>query len=237
MPAAGFPVDLGSLVFAAELGERRSRLLDVLERLGTVREARALKALAISRGQSGDIASDATLRTAPAAPCADVYSGFLFGRLGLGTLPATARRRANDQILISSALWGLLRPDDRIPYYRLPAMAKLPRVGGLSAFWRPALTRAMTDEDGSLIVDMRSSAYSAAWRPKQARLLTVRVFTEQSGERKVITHMAKETRGEVTRLLLLADSGPSSAEDVASIVEAAGYGVELGDDSLDVISS
>lgn len=235
MPETGSPVDLDSLVFAEELGQRRSRLLDVLERLGTVKHPRALKALAISRGQSDDIAADARLRAAPAAPATDVYAGVLFERLGFGALPAAARRRASSQLLISSALWGLLRPDDRIPYYRLPAKAKLPQVGALSAFWRPALARAMTDEEGSLIVDMRSSAYSSAWRPRKARLLTVRAFTEQGGERKVITHMAKETRGEATRLLLLADSGPSTAEDVASIVEAAGYRVELTDDSLDVI--
>ena len=61
-PAEGEPVDLDSLAFAAELGERREALLDALERLGTVATARALKQLAISKGQVGEIEVDARLR-------------------------------------------------------------------------------------------------------------------------------------------------------------------------------
>src|SRR3982750_3638565 len=67
-PSAGAPVELDSLVFAAELGERRARLLDALERLGTLTTARALKQLDISKGQVGEIEVDAGLRAAPEAP-------------------------------------------------------------------------------------------------------------------------------------------------------------------------
>ena len=74
-PSGGAPVDLDSLVFAAELRKRRQRLLDALERLGTVATARALKQLDISKGQAGEIAVDATLRSAPAAPAAEIYTG------------------------------------------------------------------------------------------------------------------------------------------------------------------
>ena len=93
--------------------------------------------LGVSPGQAGEVAVDARLRGAPAAPAAEVYSGVLYERLGLPELPKRARRR----VLIASALWGVLRPEDRIPYYRLSAKAKLPKVGGLAGFWRPALRR------------------------------------------------------------------------------------------------
>ena len=47
-PAEGEPVDLDSLAFAAELGERRATLLDALERLVELPAPRAVKQLADS---------------------------------------------------------------------------------------------------------------------------------------------------------------------------------------------
>jgi cytoplasmic iron level regulating protein YaaA (DUF328/UPF0246 family) len=176
-------------------------------------------------------ALDPALREAPAAPAAEVYSGVLFKQLELSKLPAKARR----QVLIASALWGLVRPDDRIPYYKLPPKEKLEGIGPPAKFWRPALTEALPDKEGDLIVDMRSGAYSTMWKPKRATLLPVRAFTESDGERKAVSHMAKAVRGDVARALLAAMSVPANPEGAADIVEAAGLAVELNDGNLDVI--
>jgi cytoplasmic iron level regulating protein YaaA (DUF328/UPF0246 family) len=232
-PAEGAPVDLDSLAFAAELGERRMRLLDALERLGTVSRARALKQLALSKGQAGEVAIDAALRSAPAAAAAEIYTGVLYDHLRLAELPAGARRKA----LIASALWGVVRPEDRIPYYRFSAKARLARVGPLASWWRGALAEAMPDEPGDLVVDMRSAAYAAAWKPKQATLLAVRAFSESGGSRKPVSHMAKAVRGDVARALLLARQAPVNPEGVAALASAAGYEVELSGSNLDVIVS
>jgi cytoplasmic iron level regulating protein YaaA (DUF328/UPF0246 family) len=230
-PSEGEPVELASLAFAAELSERRQRLLDALGRLGTVATARALKQLDVSKGQVGEIAVDAALRTAPAAPAAEIYTGVLYDHLRLPELPARARR----QVLIASALWGVVRPEDRIPYYRFSAKARLARIGTLSTYWRQALATAMPDEPGDLVIDMRSGAYAAAWKPKRATLLAVRAFSESDGVRKPVSHMAKAVRGDVARTLLLAKKAPVNPEGAAAIARAAGYKVELSGSSLDVI--
>lgn len=235
MPEKGDPVDLGALAFAEELGPLRDKLLDALEQLGGISAGRAVKALGISAGQAGDVGLNATLREAPAAPAAEVYAGVLYERLGLASLPAAARRRAGRQVLIASALWGFVRPEDRIPYYRFSAKARLKRIGPPAAWWRDALAAAMPDEPGDLIIDMRSAAYAAAWKPKQARLLSVRAFTEQGGKRKTVSHMAKAVRGDVARALLLAKRSPADPEAAAAIAGDAGFKVELTPASLDVI--
>lgn len=202
-PDAGAPVDLGSLAFGKELGERRQELIEAV---------------------------DPGLLEAPAAPAAEVYTGVLFHRLELSKLPARARRR----VLIASALWGFVRPDDRIPYYRFPMKERLDGIGPLPAFWRPALAEALPDEEGELIVDMRSGAYTTAWKPKRATLLPVRAFAEKDGERKAVSHMAKAVRGEVARALL-AKKAAGSPEEAAAIAEGAGFTVELNDGNLDAI--
>ncbi len=194
-----------------------------------------MRALGISPGQSEDVARDAALREAPAAPAADVYSGVLFDRLDLAGLPAAARRRADESLLIASALWGFLRPGDRIPYYRLSAKARLPGIGPLPGWWREPLADAMPDEEGGLVIDMRSGAYAPAWRPRRAILLGVRAFTEKARVRKPVSHMAKAVRGDVARALLLAAKPPADPEGVAAIAAGAGFEAELGDSTVDVV--
>lgn len=203
-PEPGEPVDLGAVIYATELGERRAALLD---------------------------AFDPGLRKEPAAPASEVYTGVLYGRLELSKLSAKARKR----VLIASALWGVVAPDDRIPYYKFSPKTRLKGFEAPNAFWRPALAAALPDEEGDLVVDMRSGVYVPAWKPTRATLLAVRAFTEVGGERKAVSHMAKAVRGDVARVLLTAKKAPRDPESAAAIIEAAGFTVELSDDSLDVI--
>lgn len=230
-PAEGAPLELDSLAYAEALGERRARLLDALEGLAKVPRSQAVEMLGVSAGQGGEVDVDAGLRKAAAAPAADVYAGVLYDRLRLGELLAAAQGR----VLIASALWGVVRPTDRIPYYRLSAKARLDGIGPLAAWWRGPLREALPDEEGELIVDMRSGAYAAAWKPKRATLLAVRAFTEASGKRKPVSHMAKAVRGEVARALLEAKKAPTDPEGAASIAERTGHTIELTDGCLDAI--
>jgi uncharacterized protein len=230
-PAEGDAVDLDTLAFADALTSRREALLDALALLPGLPIGEAIERLAISKAQAGEVAVDAGLRDAPAAPAGEVYTGVLYDRLGLPELPAKARR----QVLIASALWGFVRPEDRIPYYRLSAKARLDGIGPLTAWWRGSLVEAMPDEAGELIVDMRSAAYAAAWKPQRANLVAVGAFKESGGKRRPVTHMAKAVRGEVARALLLAKEPPADPDGAAEIARGAGFEVELSESGLDVI--
>jgi cytoplasmic iron level regulating protein YaaA (DUF328/UPF0246 family) len=232
-PAVGDPLELDSLAFATELGESRAALLDALERLAKVSNKKAVEMLGVSKGQAAEVAIDVGLRSAPAAAAAEIYTGVLYERLGLGTLPVRARRR----VLIASALWGVIRPDDRIPYYRFSSKARLKKIGPPVSFWRDPLATAMPDEPGELVVDMRSGAYAAAWKPRQATLLAVRAFSANAGKRKPVSHMAKAVRGDVARALLLARKPPTDSETAAAVAHDAGFEVELGPGTLDIIVS
>lgn len=230
-PPKGPPVDLGALAYADALTESRRKLLAALAGLAELPLERAVSKLAVSKGQAGEVAVDAALSSAPAAPAASIYTGVLYDHLRLPDLP----KRAQGRVLIASALWGVVRPGDRIPYYRLSAKARLDGIGGLAAFWRPALAAALPDKPGDLIVDMRSGAYAAAWKPRRANLVAVRAFSEVGGKRKPVSHMAKAVRGEVARVLLEAKSAPKTAEAAAELATAAGFQGELTPSSLDVI--
>jgi cytoplasmic iron level regulating protein YaaA (DUF328/UPF0246 family) len=234
-PPEGAPVELDALAFAGVLGARRERMVDALAKLSAGRPARALDALGLSPRQAAELELNAALRTAPAAPAGEVYTGVLYEHLRLPEIDHAAR----GQVLIASALWGVVRPDDRIPAYRLSMGAKLPRLGTLAAVWRPLLRKALPDD--GLVIDLRSGTYAAAWAPQAATDVGVRGFTERDGRRTVVSHMVKATRGDVARLVLQAPRPPVSAQDVAEIVAASGREVELtaargGGAFLDVIA-
>ena len=238
-PSGKSRLDLDSLAFADALRDRRAGLIAALEKLGSSPRKKAIEALGISEGQVGEIARDAELATSPVAPASEVYTGVLYERLGFDSLTAAGKRRASENVLISSALWGFLAPSDRIPYYRFSMKAKLPKIGGLPAFWRESLAAAMAagghDEEGGLVLDMRSGAYSAAWKPKHTRLVTVLGFTETDGSRKTISHMAKAVRGEVARTALSTRVVPKDLETLAGLLEKEGKTVEITGKTLDVI--
>jgi uncharacterized protein len=228
-PAGTVPVELGSLALP-ELAPTRAGLVKALARLARGRASTALEALGLSEGQAGELAHNRELGSAPAGAAAEVYTGVLYDALDL---PALRRQGVpTDQVLIFSALWGVLRPDDRIPHYRCSAGVKLPAVGSVSTAWRKALRVPLAAHAGDqLVVDLRSGAYAGLWVPG-ANAVTVRVLHErESGgvvRRTVVSHFNKATKGRLARALLESGQQPRKPDELAEVVRALGYTVEPG---------
>ncbi|WP_344918429.1 peroxide stress protein YaaA [Streptosporangium oxazolinicum] len=214
----GPALDLPRLSFPA-LGSPREIVLDALTAL--CREPAARDVLGLSPGQAGEIGANLLLRTAPTLAAADLYTGVLYDNLGLASLSPEAAARASERLLIFSGLWGLLRIGDRVPPYRLSMGVRLPPLGGLGAFWRRSITPLLDAEPG-LVVDLRSSTYAAAWHPG-GRAVAVRVLKDG----KVVSHMAKATRGVIARSLLEGGADPEDPEELAKILDHLGHSVAL----------
>ena len=81
--------------------------------------------------------------------------------------------------------------------------------------------------DGSLVVDCRSAAYVAAWRPSHTPWLSVRVERDLNGKRSVVSHMAKHTRGLLAGALVAHDAVPSNADELADIARDLDHVIEV----------
>jgi len=196
----GDAVDWTSLSFPG-LNSYRATVLDALGTVSAHEDALAL--LGVGASLTADVERNTRLHAEPAAPAHQIYSGVLYDALGYGTLTAAQRKKADESVLVISALWGVLRFADRVPAYRLSMGTALPDVGRLASFWKPQLNEALAAATaGELLVDCRSSTYAAAWTPPPPRTVAVNVFTEVNGARKVVSHFAKHTRGELARHLL-----------------------------------
>ncbi|MGQ0625244.1 MAG: YaaA family protein [Sporichthyaceae bacterium] len=201
-PRRGKALELGALVFAEELAPAREAVLLALEKVcaGPVENAAAV--LDLTPNQFDEVLRNRGLRAAPTAAAERIYTGVLYDHLGLTELAPHARRRAQRSVLISSGLWGMLRPGDRIPAYRLSGAVSLPGLGTLAGHWRAPLAAVLPERIGrGLLLDLRSGTYAAAWRPPAALAArTVTVTVTQQG--RVVSHHNKATKGVLARALL-----------------------------------
>lgn len=231
-PRRGRPLDLGALSFPF-LQPHRAEVLAALVDLCTTREPLvAAEVLGLGRTQTDQVHADQRLQLAPAARADRVYTGVLYEALDLRSLDAPARRRATSWLAVVSALFGLLRPDDRIPAYRLSGDVSLPGIGPVATYWSRRLDGVVTDAAGrGLVVDLRSSTYAAFWRPGPGlagRVVTVRVLHDVDGSRKVVSHSNKATKGRLVRDLLLDGAAPRTPAGFADHLTGLGWTVELG---------
>jgi cytoplasmic iron level regulating protein YaaA (DUF328/UPF0246 family) len=229
-------LNLDALPFP-ELRATRRRVLSALTALCAKRPAEAIIALGLGPKQADDVALNARLRREPCGPAIEVYTGVIFESLGYSTLSAAHRRRAEEVVLIASALWGLVRPPDLIPPYRLSGGTTLPDIGTMRSAWRVPLGSVLRDVEGP-VVDLRSGAYlDLAPPPRVDDWVTVRVVQERNGRRITVSHDNKSTKGRLARELLGLRRAPSSTGNVVTALSKAGYRIEEpGPGRLDVVT-
>jgi len=235
---SGDPLELETLS-SGSLTATRSQLLRALVKLCNGNQKRALAVLGLGPTQTEAIAVNAALLTEPTARADSIYSGVLFEALDLASLDDTARKRADESLAITSALFGLIRPDDHIPAYRLSGNASLPRLGTIAGRWRTSLPRVIRELTGSgLLVDLRSGTYLMLGRPPidlAPRTATMRVLHEHDGTRKVVSHFNKATKGRIVRGLLSSGADPESVDELRELLVGLGWTVERMGHRLDVI--
>jgi cytoplasmic iron level regulating protein YaaA (DUF328/UPF0246 family) len=231
------PVDLDRL-FLPELRQARSQVLAALTTLCERDVDEAAAVLKLGQRQRDDVAANTRLATAPAAAAETVYTGVLFESLRLRDLPPAARELAHHSVLIFSGLWGAVRVTDRIPAYRCPVGVTLPGLGGdrptaLATYWRhqwhhrlPAIL------DGEFVLDLRSGAYQAMWRPAGAHA-AVRVLQERTvagrTKRTVVSHFNKATKGRIAADLLTEAIDCDSPAGLVTALRDLKYTVEHDD--------
>ena len=148
-------------------------------------------------------------KAAEPGPAITVYTGVLYQGLGWATLGESGQNRAQISIAIISAKYGSLKCLDLIePYKEKIDVAQM----------RAPITKALDAIASDLIIDFRSSTYQSVWTPPAGKCVEIKVFSKVDGVKKVITHMSKKTRGEVTRMLLLSQVVPTNPQELAEIV-------------------
>lgn len=217
-----------------ELDAARAEVIHALEAAMADRE-RAGGLLGV-KGAALDaaIAANLDLRSGPVLPAIARYSGVLYDHLHAASLAAGARQRLERRTLVVSGLWGLVRPDDPLPDYKLKVDAALPPLGRMGTWWRPRLTPVLDAlTDGAVVWDLLPGAHARVWadpdRAPATRVTVAFAAEQRRGGRTVrtaVTHWSKALKGALARHLLSSGAPAAHHDAVAEVL--AGFHHERG---------
>ena len=144
-------------------------------------------------------------------PAAFCYDGMVYQRLAPETLSDSELRYANDHLMISSFLYGILRPLDMINKYRLEGNVILPNNNSKSMFdfWKPILTdwfiNKIKADDGILIYlasDEMRNLFDWKRVKSEVKVITPTFKVDKNGKLKTIVIYTKMCRGAMARYII-----------------------------------
>ncbi len=203
-------------------------------RLGVLADLeRAMRRSAADRGALLGVKGDAlvratsanrSVRTSATLPAIERYTGVLYDELDASGLPTASRRRLGRCVLVLSGLWGVVRPGDPVPDYKLKMGATVGRGGRLSTRWAEPLTEAVAPlARGRRVWNLLPREHDAAWRPGPGLEQVSVEFVEpgRDGRWVTVAHWNKLLKGALVRHLLAEPS--TTPEDLVDWEHPAGF--------------
>ncbi len=220
----GPPLDLDALSYS-ELNKTRSQLIKSLAQLsGKPRVAQktlGVKGAALEKAR----AENAEVLEAPTLPAIDRYTGVMYDAIDYTSLGSGEKDVFGSKTIIMSGLFGLLRPFDQIPAYKLKMGAKLRKTKNCAAIWKPLVTKSLatTAEDG-VIWDLLPNEHSAALDSSKVQCdvrYTVKFLEAGSdGNLRTVNHWSKALKGALIRHLVANPAEAGSIEGSLELLSA-----------------
>ncbi len=189
--------------FFSDLNPERRALIGKLQQALESEDEDGLEALFGVKGPHLEeaVRVNSEIYDAPLMSALDRYSpGVMYASMDFAGLPTGAQRRMLENGVIFSGLFGLLRPDDLIPNYRLRMDAELPDVGKVYSFWKPRISPLLNAVlKGRFVWDFLPQMHHRAFEDEHAyeERVRVRFFDEgDGGERTPVSHGVKPLRGQ-----------------------------------------
>ena len=188
--------------YFSDLNPERRALIDALQAQIKDADESELASLFGVRGETLEEAAqvNSEIYRSPLMAAVDRYGpGVMYASMDFAGLPTGSQRRLLENGVIFSGLFGLLRPDDLIPNYRLKMDAKVEGIGKASSYWREPLSDQLNELlKGQAVWNLLSSTHEAAWDDEETynRMIRVKFYREdEAGERTAVSHGVKELRG------------------------------------------
>lgn len=185
--------------FFSELNPERRTLIDALQR--QVGKGKKLDVLFGAQGETLEeaLVANRSVYYSPLMAAIERYGpGVMYRAMDFGALPTGAQRRLLENGVILSGLFGLLRPDDLIPNYRLRMEATVEGIGKVSRYWRePLSARLNALLQGKVVWNLLPTTHEDAWADDASydRMYRLKFFRAEKKTLKPVTHGVKELRG------------------------------------------
>lgn len=227
----------GTFNYFEDLNPERRKLIDTLQEVIEDAEPEELEGMLGVEGPELEeaIRVDSEIYDAPLMSALDRYSpGVMYAAMDFANLPTGAQRRLLENGIILSGLFGLLRPDDLIPNYRLGMDAELPDIGQVAAYWKPHISPLLNQTlEGRFVWDLLPDPYRTAWDDEHTYEARVQAQFLDDGETppddtlkvlhgKLVNFIVQETAEDLEELQEWEDppQGYQFDEDASSFDEA-----------------
>jgi len=195
--------------FFHQLNPLRRNLIDKLQKVlnGGENDLEALFGLKDEHLQKA-IDANLEIYTAPLISALDRYSpGIMYQAMDFPGLPTGAQRRLLEEGIIFSGIFGLLRPDDLIPTYKLRMDANVPGVGKVSSYWKESVSKALNEAlTGRFVWNFLPGVHDDVWENKVTydAMIRVKFFkrARKGGDLTAVTHGVKPLRGKLVNYIV-----------------------------------
>ncbi len=204
------------------LNSKRSQIIYYLSNNNLSKE-QYIKTLGISSQNFEKIKMiNSKITTSQVSSSISRYNGVLYNFLDYNSLNETAKSLFDDSIIIFSALFGLVRPQDKIPDYKLKMGTKLIDGIKLSKFWKDEITEVLRKElENQIVFNFLPTEFSNTFDSKVIKYKYELTFSFKqeniNGELKSITHWTKALRGSLIRYLLNRVSDFNSIDEIFKV--------------------
>ena len=163
-----------------------------------------------------------TYRISPEKPAIFAYTGDVYKNIDTQTLSPEVLEFGQDHLRIVSALYGLLRPLDKIKAYRLEMVTRIPGIApkGLASFWKKQITGQLNTElanhQNKFLINIASNEYAAVIDKASLNVQMINIhFREiRDGKVKNIALNSKRARGMLADYIIRNEL--DSPEDIKS---------------------
>jgi cytoplasmic iron level regulating protein YaaA (DUF328/UPF0246 family) len=136
-----------------------------------------------------------SLKEKPTMKAIQRYSGVAFDAIEYENLRTSSQEYIDNNVLIFSNLFGVVKANDLIPDYKYKQGSKLPNID-VEKHYKNALEKTLDEYLGDEVIDIRAGYYDKFYKPK-ANTITYKFLKDG----KVVSHWAKHYRGEILRHL------------------------------------
>ena len=175
------------------------------------------------------VALNKTVLISPTMHASERYTGVMFSALAYQALPSSAKKHFDENAIIVCGLFGLMRPTDLVPDYKVPIAANIGRrVGSLTGFWRKHASPAVKAlASGRVVLNLLPKAQGRIWAAggSSDREVTFRFVKIKDGKARSLAHASKHLRGLLIRRILAEEV--TSTDDLQSL-NLDGYSLDPG---------
>jgi len=156
-------------------------------------------------------------------PVIERYSGVMFKAIDYDSLNLIQKNNFDISVLFVDGLFGLLRPQDMIPNYKLKITSKVDDLN-ITKYWQENLKEILLETlKGKIVIDLLPQAQRKVLIPilDDLSIIKINFFEFNNGVLKNSGHNSKQLKGDIIRYIT--DFDNISVSDISNFKHSQGY--------------